>query len=246
MRAMNIIPTTRKRTVSVSTAVSPSTESTDNDNSSDDDSDVDEDNNNQQQKRARSDFPARFRVEYLRTLLTGDNVSMDELAAMEYAVSRMKEFDGVMTSDILRLEFEEHDIPVPDVLDFDTIVQMTTVQSGRAQLHINIVRKEMLDAMPCGVFQPKSTEYLYQWLSHGREWTTGARPATRKHKNFELHPSNGRRALTDTAAHCIRHILYCYKVPLTRFSGLWNAFCVLIMGRSLALEEFASVTSIYT
>jgi hypothetical protein len=42
----------------------------------------------------------------------------------------------------------------------------------------------------------------------------------------------------------MRHILFTHKVPITRFPSLMNCFAVLLLGRSLNLEEFLSFATL--
>jgi hypothetical protein len=62
--------------------------------------------------------------------------------------------------------------------------------------------------------------------------------------NYEIHPDNNRLWLTDKAAHYIRHMLFCFKLPISRFPALWNCFAVLLLGHQLAQDEFSSAETI--
>jgi hypothetical protein len=71
---------------------------------------------------------------------------------------------------------------------------------------------------------------LFEWMADGKRYTGGERlPAM----NYEMHPKSNKMWLTDKAAHFMPHIVYCYKLALSRFPSLMNCFAVLMLGRSL-------------
>jgi hypothetical protein len=60
--------------------------------------------------------------------------------------------------------------------------------------------------------------------------------------NYQKHAANGHLSLTDEAVHCIRHIVFCFKIPITKFPALWNSFSVLFLQCPLRNDEFSLIT----
>ena len=52
--------------------------------------------------------------------------------------------------------------------------------------------------------------------------------------------------MSEESANIIRHILFEYKIPLSKFGGLLNMFSVLLLGHELKDEDFASAQTIRT
>ena len=57
---------------------------------------------------------------------------------------------------------------------------------------------------------------------------------------------NSQPMLSEESAHIIRHILFEYKIPLSKFGGLLNMFAVLLLGRELDESEYSSASTIRT
>ena len=61
-----------------------------------------------------------------------------------------------------------------------------------------------------------------------------------------LSQQNSQPMLSEESAHIIRHILFEYKIPLSKFGGLLNMFAILLLGRELDDKEFSSASTIRT
>jgi hypothetical protein len=95
----------------------------------------------------------------------------------------------------------------------------------------------MGDMLGTNLFQPDINDLLVQWTSDGSRYSNGERLPVINHRK---HPANNQSFLTDEAVHCIRHIVFRFKIPITKFPGLWNSFSVLFQRRPLTSNEFSS------
>jgi hypothetical protein len=181
-------------------------------------------------------IPPALKLDALRDLLKNDK--LDELAAIEYAIEllyKKLEVTGVTA------KFYQAGVSLPTSITLEVLHDLTNILQGVASRHLSTVRKELIIRMPGGLFSPKESDLLFEWLADGRRYEKGERlPAV----NYEIHPDNNRLWLTDKAAHCIRHMLFCFKLPISRFPALWNCFAVLLLGRQLTQEEFSSAETI--
>jgi hypothetical protein len=100
---------------------------------------------------------------------------------------------------------------------------------------------ELLDHLPGGLFLPDGNNLLVAWIGDGKRYSKGSRlHAT----NYEKQPSNDQLWLTGKAASYMRHIRFTHKVHIASFPSLMNCFLVLLLGRSLRLEEFPSISTL--
>jgi hypothetical protein len=95
----------------------------------------------------------------------------------------------------------------------------------------------MGDMLGTNFFHPDGNDLLVQWTSDGSRYLSGEQLPVMSHRK---HPTNNQRFLTDEAVHCIWHIVFCFKIPITKFPGLWNSFSVLFLWRPLSSDEFFS------
>ena len=101
----------------------------------------------------------------------------------------------------------------------------------------------MMGEIPYGLFQIGDEEYLLTWLVFGTRWNKGDRLPPKMMKTFT---ENSQPMLTEESAHIIRHILFEYKIPLSKFGGLVNMFAVLLLGHELKDGKFSSTSTIRT
>ena len=99
------------------------------------------------------------------------------------------------------------------------------------------VRKEILSKMPDSLFLPSNDELLIDWMTDGQRYTRGIRLSALD-QNIGVHPESHRRWLTDEALHYIRHIIFSFSIPVTKFTSLMNCFAVLLLRKVLKLDEF--------
>lgn len=104
------------------------------------------------------------------------------------------------------------------------------------------VKKSIGDAIPHGLFQPKDDQLLLDYIDDGQRYSAGERLRAK----LFIPVQNSSRMLTDTAAQCIRSILFNYNVPLSRFPGLMNCFAVLLLGIALGQTDLPSIATIRT
>ena len=83
--------------------------------------------------------------------------------------------------------------------------------------------------------------FLLEYLNDAKQYTNGERFP--RDMMIEC-KDNNQPMLSDEAAACIRQILYAYKVKLCNFPAMLNSFAVLLLGRSLNVHEFCSVSTI--
>jgi hypothetical protein len=165
--------------------------------------------------------------------------SMDthELAAIEQAI--------FVEKDESTLSAQEHhrqkQLKEPETISLLDLGNLNQLMLGVASKEVKRARKELLDRVPCGLFQPDDKDLLVAWIGDGTRHSKGSRlPAN----VYEKHPSNDQLWLTDKAASYMRHMLFIHKVPITRFPSLMNCFAVLLLGRSLKLEQFPSFATL--
>ena len=53
-----------------------------------------------------------------------------------------------------------------------------------------------------------------------------------------MHPGTRRRWMTDQDFSFIRHIIFTFKIPTRRFSSLMQCFSVLLLGKTIQLDNF--------
>ena len=127
----------------------------------------------------------------------------------------------------------------------DALDGLDATQLKAARRNIKSARNKMLDTIPCKLFQPKAGDLLIHWVDQGERYSSGER-INEMHLNFEKHELSNKWSMTDQAAHCIRHMIQEYNLSPKRFPGLMNCMAVLLLGRSLTLNEFPSYTTILT
>ena len=97
------------------------------------------------------------------------------------------------------------------------------------------VQKERKQRLQKAVFQPAEKQLLVDWLDDGARYSDGARLAR---QNTTIHSESLRSWFTDECFACIRHIIFAFNIPTSRFGSLANCFSVLLLGRPLDLDEF--------
>ena len=128
--------------------------------------------------------------------------------------------------------------------DFDAIKSIGARRLGPILDRIdNLQTKELMDKIPLGLFKIGADEYLLSWLVSGTRWNEGERLPR---KMSRLSQENSQPMLSEESAHIIRHILFEYKIPLSKFGGLLNMFAILLLGRELDDKEFSSASTIRT
>jgi hypothetical protein len=168
-------------------------------------------------------LPQSLTLKALRNLISSG--PLEELGAIELAVTEAAD------------RFQNAGVGEPTSISLDESHALRKPLPSSALTNVLTTRKELIDGLPGGIFSPGESDMLHAWITDGKRYKDGERlPAV----NYEMHPVSNQMCLTDKAAHYIRSMVYCHKIPMTRFPGLWNAFAVLMIGRPLKLEEFSS------
>jgi hypothetical protein len=174
-------------------------------------------------------------------------VTTIEPAAIEHCLS-LQHHQGIplsecslkVSAESLGLNLEGKQQLMPSSISLSELTQLSPVLVSRAMVNVQKARTSLMTASVAllgGSFLPDKNELLVKWLSDGARYSAGERlPAV----NYLKHPDNNQRFLTDEAVHCIRHIVFCFKIPITKFPGLWNSFSVLFLRRPLSSDEFSS------
>ena len=179
---------------------------------------------------ARQALPESLKMEALRS------IDIHELANIERAIC-VQNNEPISAQEYYR----QKQLKEPATITLLDLGALNQLLLGMASRRVKCARKELLGRIPGGLFLPNDNDLLINWIIDGERYSNGAR----LHANiYEIHPSNERLWLTDKAASYIRHIIFCFKVPITRFPSLMNCFSVLLLGRSLLLEEFPSVATL--
>ena len=111
------------------------------------------------------------------------------------------------------------------VEEFDAIKSIGASRLGPIMNMINKLQtEELMDKLPLGLFKIGDDEYLLSWLVSGTRWNEGQRLPR---KMTRISQQNSQPMLSEESAHIIRHILFKYKIPLSKFSSLLNMFAVL-------------------
>lgn len=182
--------------------------------------------------------PQALRKPALRGLYTANK--LDELASIELGC-HLKTKDEDLDGEDLQLAFRTQNVKPPTTITLETIATLQRTPLSWALRHLCDIRKDIIEQLPGGLFAPKDGDLLVDWIADGRRYAGGERlPA----KNFEKHPSNNRPWLTDEAMHYVRHIVHCFRIPVERFSALWNCFAVLFLRRAFEDEDFRSPATI--
>jgi hypothetical protein len=166
--------------------------------------------------------------------------SMDvrELAAIKQAI--FVEKDDLIVS--AREFYQQKQLEEPDTISLLDLGNLNPLLLAMAFKLVQRARKELLDRVPGGLFLPDGNDLLVAWIGDGKRYSKRSRLHA---SNYDKHPSNDRLWLSDKAASYMRHMLFTDKVPsITRFPSLMNCFAVLLLGRSLKLEEFPSFATL--
>jgi hypothetical protein len=130
---------------------------------------------------------------------------------------------------------------IPTSISLQELTDLLQTQVARAMTSVKSTRKALMsafgDRLDTKLFQPDINDLLVQWTSDGSRYSNGERLPVINHRK---HPANNQSFLTDEAVHCIRHIVFRFKVPITKFPGLWKSFSVLFLRRPLSYDEFSS------
>eukprot|EP00978_Attheya_sp_CCMP212_P000714 scaffold1423_cov39-Attheya_sp.AAC.1 len=190
-------------------------------------------------------LPDSLTLKVLRNLISSDNVG--ELAAIEFAVhlfsftqKETRQHEKVSIT-VAVDSFKNAGVPKPISISLEDLHGLPIMLHASVVRNVGMARKELLARLPGELFCPKCSDMLHTWRTDGKRYTDGIRlPAA----NYEIHPKSNRLWLTDKAAHFMRHIVYCFKVPLSRFPCLMNNFAILLLGRPLTLPEFSSASTL--
>ncbi len=86
-------------------------------------------------------------------------------------------------------------------------------------------------------FKIKDGQFIVNWLDYYTRYDAG--------ETLPEKMMNDDGTISSRAVACIRHILYAHpKIGWVDFNNLLNEFAVLLLGRSLSLDEFASLATI--
>ena len=129
------------------------------------------------------------------------------------------------------------------VEEFEAIKSIGASRLGAIMDRIDKLQEELMDKLPLGLFKIGDDEYLLSWLVSGTRWNEGQRLPR---KMTRISQQNSQPMLSEESAHIIRHILFEYKIPLSKFGGLLNMFAVLLLGRELDESEYSSASTIRT
>eukprot|EP00978_Attheya_sp_CCMP212_P002263 scaffold4659_cov73-Attheya_sp.AAC.3 len=109
---------------------------------------------------------------------------------------------------------------MPPSISITELTELLPAQLSRAINNVKSVRTSLLNAMVDVIgelFLPDMNDLLLQWKSDGAQYANGERlPAV----NYQKHAANGHLSLTDEAVHCIRHIVFCFKIPIMSWYSL--------------------------
>jgi hypothetical protein len=176
------------------------------------------------------------------------DTSVNELAAIEHCLwllqkegPPLSEVELIASAESLGLRFLCVMQLIPTSISLQELTDLLQTQVARAMTNVKSTRKALLSAMGdvlgTNFFHPDGNDLVVQWTSDGSRYLSGERLPVINHRK---HPANNQRFLTDEAVHCIRHIVFCFKIPITKFPGLWNSFSVLFLRRPLSSDELSS------
>jgi hypothetical protein len=178
-------------------------------------------------------LPQSLTLKALRNLISSG--PLEELGAIELAVRLLSKEKVSVT--LLADSFKNAGVGEPTSIGLDELLELGNSLHVSAKRNVSTARKELIDGLPAGLFSPQEGDMLHAWITDGKRYTDGERlPAV----NYEKHPVSNQMCLTDKAAHYIRSMVYCHKIPIRSFPSLWNAFALLMIGRPLKLQEFSS------
>jgi hypothetical protein len=184
-----------------------------------------------------TELPDELRLPALRSLI--ENNSLDELAAIELAANLF--FVEGFNLDEAVAQFARNGYAQPKTITLEKFKQLPPKISKCLHRNLNVARKELLEKIPGGLFLPRDSDFLVDWIASGCRFSSGVRlPAD----NYEVNPDNHQLRLSDRSAHFLRHISACFGVALARLPSLWQCFAVLILGRPLEQDEFSSSETI--
>ena len=129
------------------------------------------------------------------------------------------------------------------VADFDAIKSIGAKHLGKLCYRIDELQRELMDKLSHGLFQIGEEEYLLSWFCSEVKWNEGERL---RRTMTRVSQGNSKSMMSEESANIIRHILFEYKIPLSKFGGLPNMFSVLLFGHKLKDEDFSSASTIRT
>jgi hypothetical protein len=188
-------------------------------------------------------FPSRLKAVEL------NDATLNELAAVEHClwlIQRqllpLSEVGLKESAELLGSTFNEKQLTPTSIISLLELTELLPLQASRAMTNAKSacmsLLNVMVDIVGANLFLPDNNDLLIQWMSDGRRYSNGERlPAI----NYGKHPANHQRFLTNEAVHCIRHIVFRFKIPITKFPGLWNLFSILFLRRPLSLDEFSMI-----
>jgi hypothetical protein len=178
----------------------------------------------------RQAFPESLKTEALRS------IDIHELANVERAIFAQRS-ESISARECHR----QKQLQEPATINLLNLGDLNQVSLGMASQKVKSARKELLGRLPGGLFQPNDNNLLINWIADGERCSNGAR----LHANIcEIHPDNERLWLTGKAASHTRHVTFSHKALIMRFPSPMSCFSVLLLGRSLLLEEFPSVVTL--
>jgi hypothetical protein len=179
------------------------------------------------------ELPESLTLTTLRDLINDGH--LEELAAIEFAVHLL--YTEKVSVTVAADSFQQAGVRNPNSISVDDLHKLPKRLHPWVIRNVSVARKELIDGSGGGLFCPEKGDMLHAWIADGKRYTNGERlPAM----NYEMHPVSNQMCLTDKAAHYIRNMVYCHKIPRIRFPSLWNAFALLMIGRPLTQQEFSS------
>ena len=127
--------------------------------------------------------------------------------------------------DLAKLEIESRELSPPTARRW----AMKNIETERA------IRMEQQH------FKPSTDKLLVDWLKDAERHSAGEQLPRQL---LEIHPDNRQRWFKDSALSTIRHIIFSYNIPTTRFGSLLCSFAVLLLGRTLKMDEFMDKRSL--
>lgn len=191
--------------------------------------------------------PDQLLTENLNRLITSnEEKDLEEFARIEFALNLI--YKQSLSMDDARNAIAAKDIGEPASIGISLIYRMNQRQYKVAWNNIQVQRKKLVEKMPAGLFRPKDSDMLFDWILNGRRYSAGQRvqEATKAKPNFEWDQKANKWILTDRASHYLRHIHSAFNIAPSRIPSLWNCFAVLTLGRPLEEDEFVSIRTLRT
>lgn len=178
-----------------------------------------------------------FSIHSMREVIEVDGIDgVKQLGEVEIAV-------GGLRRKVLREVIAESIISRGGTARYDVIdclEKLTPRELSNAALNFKRIRKDIASNVRFGLFQPSEDQLLLDYINDGLRYSNGSRLPSK----LFIPTQNSSRFMTDVAGHCIRHIIFNYCVPLSRFPGLLNCFAVLLLGTALSQDNIPAIPTI--